>query len=375
MGNLANQMLQYMAALALQRQAPDAVIANVHLPLFNIDHAALPTGAGRTETVTAHLIDHRHLAGELASGRVERVDIRTYAQRIENFLPPEAYRPLFQIDAPPPATARPDELLINIRQGDILDGHHPDYVLIPLDFYADLLEETRLRPVFMGQLEDSPYMTALRARFPHARHLPSGGGAIDFERIRLARNIVPSISTFAWAAAWLSQAERIFQPVLGLLNPSQNRGVSLLPLDDPRYRFYHFPIHYSCDVSAFQPAHASLHRLWRFLPADRLARLLDRPPPPRQAHLYAQAFDESFYRAVNPDIADAIQDGHLPSGRAHYEATGYNEGRAGFALDRAWYCRTYPIAALEIAQNDFYDADQHWLEMGRARGYRRGVAG
>ena len=373
MGNLANQMLQFMAALALAEHAPGAVISNVHLPIFNIHHHAVP-GAGATEIVTSPRIDHAGLARHLAAGALERVDIRTYAQRIENFLPPDAYRPLFRAPIPPPPTAGPHELLINIRQGDILDGHHPDYVLIPLDFYAELIGRTGLDPVFMGQLEDSPYMAALRARFPTARFLPSGGAAVDFERIRRARHIVPSISTFAWAAAWLSEAETIHLPVLGLLNPAQNRGVDLLPLDDPRFRFYQFPLHYSCPVGQFAAAHASLAGLWRYLPADRLAPLLRRAPPPRQKHLYLQAFDESFYRAVNPDIDAAIAAGHLPSGRSHFDNTGFDEGRAAFALDRAWYCRTYPIAALEIAQNDFHDTDQHWLELGQARGYGRGGA-
>jgi hypothetical protein len=51
---------------------------------------------------------------------------------------------------------------------------------------------------------------------------------------------------------------------------------------------------------------------------------------------------------------------------------GFDEGRTGFALDRAWYCRTYPIAAVEIAQGEYWDADHHYLEAGRDRGYRRG---
>jgi hypothetical protein len=308
----------------------------------------------------------------LRSGALQRVDIRTYAQRIENFLPPACYRTELSARGPAWSGTGPDELLCNIRQGDILDGHHPDYVLIPIGFYADLIEETGLAPVFMGQLEDTPYMRLLRARFPHARFLPSRGATVDFERIRRARNIVPSISTFAWLAAWLSEANRIFLPVLGLLHPAQNRGVDLLPLGDKRYRFYVFPIHYAVPVAQAQAAHETIRGLWRYLPSDRLAAQLSRAPPPRQKPMFLEAFDETFYRAVNPDIAAAIEAGDLPSGRHHYETCGYDEGRAGFALDRAWYCRRYPIAALEVADGACCDADQHWLEIGRQRGYRRG---
>jgi hypothetical protein len=371
MGNLGNQMIQYAVAQALAARIGTVRFSNVNLPHFGILHPVIGGDFPATEIVTANAVELDRLAKALAGGTLQRVDLRTYAQRMENFLPPQAYAQIFPARSTP-ETAGPDELLCSIRQGDILDGHHPDYVLIPPDFYADLVAETGLRPVFMGQLEASPYMRTLRKRFPTARFLPSQGASVDFERIRQARYIVPSISTFSWLAAWLSEAEQIFLPVLGLLNPAQNRGVGLLPLDDPRYRFYQFPIHYGFKVAEHVAAHAALRGLWRYMPAGRLAQFLGRVPPPRPKALYLEAFDESFYRAVNPDIAEAVAAGNFPSGRFHYETTGFDEGRTGFALDRAWYCRTYPIAAVEIAQGDYWDADHHYLEAGRDRGYRRG---
>ena len=372
MGNLGNQMIQFAAAHALAARIGTVRFSNVNLPPFGIYHAAIGGDYPASETVTSHTIELDRLANALAGGTLQRVDIRTYGQRMENFLPPQSYARVFPQIAPPPQTASDTELLINIRQGDILDGHHPDYVLIPPDFYAAVLDETGLAPVFMGQLEDSPYLRTLRTRFPRARFLPSLGAAMDFARIRAARYIIPAISTFSWLAAWLSEAERIFLPVLGLLNPAQNRGVNLLPLDDRRYRFYQFPIAYGCRVAQAPTAHAALRGLWRQIPPARLGALLGRTPPPRQKEAYLGAFDEAFYQAVNPDIAAAVAEGHIPSGRHHFEATGFDEGRAAFALDRAWYCRTYPIAAVEIAQGECWDADQHYLEWGRERGYQRG---
>ena len=374
MGNLGNRAMQYLAARALAARVGEVRFSAISLPPFGIAHPPVQGDFPGTEIVTNNTIDLDRLARALLDGTLQRVDIRTYAQRIENFLPPAAYRNELTAQGPAWAGTGAGELLCNIRQGDILDARHPDYVLIPVDFYADLIEETGLAPVFMGQLEDSPYMRQLRRRFPRARFLPSRGPSVDFERIRLARHIVPSISTFSWLAAWLSEAERIYLPVLGLLHPMQNRAVNLLPLDDPRFRFYYFPIHYAAPVACTEAAQAALHGLWRFMPADRLAALIARQPAPRQKHLYLQMFDESFYRASYPDIAAAIAEGHWPDGSSHYATTGYTEGRTGFALDRAWYCRRYPIAAIEIAEGQFHDADQHWLELGRARGYGRGQA-
>ncbi len=372
MGNLGNQMIQFATAQALAARIGTVRFSNVNLPPFGVHHPAIGGDYPATEIVTSHAVQLDRLANALAAGRLQRVDIRTYGQRMENFLPPQCYAQTFPQISPPPQTSGPGELLINIRQGDILDGHHPDYVLIPPDFYEALLAETGLVPVFMGQLEDTPYSRTLRTRFPGARFLPSLGAAMDFARIRAARFIVPSISTFSWLAAWLSEADRIFLPVLGLLNPAQNRGVNLLPLDDPRYRFYQFPVAYGCGVAEASATHAALRGLWRYMPAERLSALLARTPPPRCKEAYLAAFDEAFYLTVHPDIAAAVAAGHIPSGRHHFEVTGFDEGRAAFALDRAWYCRAYPIAAIEIAQGECWDVDQHYLELGRDRGYGRG---
>ena len=51
---------------------------------------------------------------------------------------------------------------------------------------------------------------------------------------------------------------------------------------------------------------------------------------------------------------------------------GFMRAARGFELDRAWYCRTYPIAAVELGQGEAADAADHYVAVGRARGYRRG---
>jgi hypothetical protein len=38
-------------------------------------------------------------------------------------------------------------------------------------------------------------------------------------------------------------------------------------------------------------------------------------------------FDETYYLKRYPDIADALKEGRIPSGRSHYEPTGHREGR------------------------------------------------
>ncbi len=368
MGNLGNRMIQYMAALSLAHRVPGARMSQIHLPEWGIQVPPV-LGDYRTETVQAPVVPVDRLAIALASGAIERVDLRTYAQHIANFLPPDAYRGVFP--SPSVRGAGPGELLCNIRQGDVLDARHPDYVLLPVDFYADLVERTGLAPVFMGQLEDTPYMHALRRRFPTARFVPSQGAAADFAFIRASCHIVPAISTFSWLGAWLSEAVSVHMPVLGLFNPLQARATNLLPFADARYRFILFPHHYAVPVAAHEAAHAAIRHLWRAMPATSIEAIVQRPPPPRNPMAHLAAFDEGFYLHNYPDIAAAIVGGHMPTGRHHFEHYGFAEGREPFELDAAFYVGRYPIAAIELGEGLAADPVDHWVRYGRERGYRR----
>jgi hypothetical protein len=47
-------------------------------------------------------------------------------------------------------------------------------------------------------------------------------------------------------------------------------------------------------------------------------------PPP-----VVPTFDEAAYLQANPDVAQAVQDGHFPSGWDHYLRYGFREQRPG----------------------------------------------
>lgn len=103
--------------------------------------------------------------------------------------------------------------------------------------------ETGLKPVFTGQTGPSFYADALRRSFPEARFLRGNSWLDDFQTTRNAHNIVVSVSSFVWLAAWLSQtARRIYVPQLGLLNPEQRPDVDLVPRHDERFIHERFPV-------------------------------------------------------------------------------------------------------------------------------------
>ncbi len=371
-GNLANRMIQLLVAANISARVPGCLISNVSIPEWNIDLPALPFRGERIASVDWHRVEVDALAQALGEDRLDGVVFSGYGQRIENLPPLEAARRLFDGSGIAIEGYGPEHLVINVRAGEILSGQWDHYTLVPIEFYAELIERSGLRPVFMGQIGDDPYCSALRARFPQAEFRSSGGALADFELIRRSANIVLSVSTFSWLAAWLSAASLIVVPMTGFLNPFQDRDVDLAPHDDPRYRWMLFPINYAAPVAMLEAAHGPLRGLWRLVSPATVARLKQEAPRLGEVTLADEArlFDEAFYLDANPDVAEAVRRGFRDSGFAHYVSNGRGEGRNPFRFDRVWYSRQYPLAAIEVGQGDYNSLRDHYVRIGRSRGYR-----
>ena len=99
-----------------------------------------------------------------------------------------------------------------------------------MEFYQEVVEETGLHPVFMGQIAENDFTRKLRSRFPKAGYLHHNSAIEDFQTIRKAQHIVLPVSTFAWLAAWLSNAATIFFDFFGIFNPRLFSLHDLLPI-------------------------------------------------------------------------------------------------------------------------------------------------
>lgn len=270
-GNLANRMIQHMVALSVQSLATNCVLSGMELDEWGIRTAPDDGTWADLALVDEQRIDIAGTAELLASQTVRKIVHRGYGQRLENLMPRERYAGVFVSDEGGITVYDRRHLLINVRSGDVVEGRFRDYVLTPIAFYRDVIADTGLIPVFMGQLEPNPYTDALRAAFPHALFHPSQGAIRDFETVRRAANIVVAVSTFSWLAAWLSEAEQVFLPVNGLFNPLQFPACNLVPLNDPRYRFYLFPINHA--APDFETAHRAIEGQWRRVDAAELTEI------------------------------------------------------------------------------------------------------
>jgi F5/8 type C domain-containing protein len=332
MGNLANRMLQYMAARRLADLVPGAVITGVHLPEWGMqpaDAAKHKPGTRILAITRTAQFDLMRLSVMLNDGTLQGVLIQDYLQDIRFYHEPSYYRRVFT----PPAQAVHDlpafsdeELVINIRAGEILAGvdHYP---LVPVGFYQDIVEHTGLRPVLMGQLDAGPYLDRFRAVFPDARAIPSQGAVRDFQMIRSAAHVAPSVSTFSWLASWLSNARTIHLPLLGFFNPSQQLDVNLLVPEDLRWRHYLFPLSHGLPEAEALRFHDRVGKNWRMIPSEQVSYIVkNRPFIGRRAGLRIPTVDARWYLQEYPIAAAEISDGWYEDSQHHFEATGQARG-------------------------------------------------
>jgi hypothetical protein len=370
-GNIGNQMIQFLVAKTLQKLVPDLAISNSVLPAWGINYPEIER-KGRIfyfdEPQNVPFVVFREL---FSRGLVECIQYGGYGQRVSN-LPPwrEATR-YFRCTNELVKGFSSEHLVINIRGGEILDGRHPGYVLVPIDFYRRLVNRTGLKPVFMGQIDDNVYCDALRRAFPDAPFIPSGGMMHDFELVRRSVNVVPAVSTFSWLACWLSEtAENIFMPMTGIFNPFQSRDHDFAPTNDERFKFFWFPANYAGQVGDFESNHAPLQGRFRQIDDVELRRMkAEDKQRPKRLDDYAPHFDEAFYRMRYPDVSRSLTSG-LGSGFEHYIGWGFKENRQPMDFDPHRYVQAYPDAASEIGLGIYEDPIHHYVSVGASRGYR-----
>lgn len=81
-------------------------------------------------------------------------------------------------------------------------------------------------------------------------------------------------------------------------------------------------------------------------------------------------FDEEWYLAQYPDIADAVAGGHFRSARDHFVEHGYWEGRhpGHVVVDEEWYANVNSDVAEGVALGEIRTCQEHFDQHGRQEG-------
>ncbi len=242
LGGLANRMFQYMFSHVLANRIPGGYVCNAELPEWSIATIRPPMfWKYRVLRVEGyHRYDLDRIVAQFREKRARSIQFKGFAHRLEYYDRAEVAA-MFDGRAVEATTYGDDFLVINVRAGEILDGFHRNYCPMPFGFFEQLVKDSGRKPVFVGQIhDDNEYCRRLRQRFPRATFAPKVSPLTDFETLRRASHVVASVSSFSWLACWLSSAQTIHLPVAGIFDPRKRPDIDLLPMEDPRYRFYRF---------------------------------------------------------------------------------------------------------------------------------------
>ncbi|MDR6102841.1 hypothetical protein QE369_003038 [Agrobacterium larrymoorei] len=262
-GGTANQLLQSMLAKNIERVAGDVWVTGCHIPEWGVI-APLDNDPDKAIelSLTGNSIYHDDLVDIIRKGLASNEVLKGHSFRISNYAPPEFYRPIIGSSCENVTGYGSEHVVFHIRGVDILTPAHQDYYPIPFSYIDAVLKNTDASPVFVGQLGDSYYAEKLRERYPNAIYSKPQTAVEDFETLRRSSEIAVSISSFAW----LSHATTIHLPIADMLNPAQRPDIDLLPLDDPRYKFYRF------DQFKWNGTPSDIVTLWRSRPHGLFSR-------------------------------------------------------------------------------------------------------
>lgn len=364
-GGPANRALSYLVAHKIKSLSPRTQIQNINLPEWGWDHRGFPAPVVERSCKLGAFrfwLDVHGLADCLSRGEIDCLEHDAFAFNVD-FLPSrdEARNILNSIKTPQKMVGLGSKyLLCNIRAGEILHGKHRPYMPLPPTYFQKLVSDSGCSPVFMGQLEDNPYMEDLRRSFPNAAYLTGQSVEEDFAMLQDSKNVALSISTFSWLAAWLGHAERIYLPMGGIFHPNFQRQQNFVVTGDPAYRYVLLPLCGAVSLfdqpEAFFAQQDMIGRDARLISTQETEDILERSKAtwPREPRL--SGFDRDFYTTRYQEVQPMIESGIVSSAVEHYLHHGFKRRYLPFDFDEETYLLAHPEARMALAEAQYFDA-------------------
>lgn len=376
MGNVANRALQYLVAKNIQSLTPDSEIENIFLPEWGVDTRCdrVPSARSCTLGWDRYWIDVPGLADCLKRHVIDTLFLDAFCFNIEHFPTRETSRELLrdlQINQPVQGFGM-DEIVFNIRGGEVLENVQKDYIVLPKEYYQMIVQDSGLKPVFFGQIGDNEYSKYLKKAFPDARFVEGKGAIHDFEVLRRSFNIAIAVSTFSWLAAWLSHARNIYMPIGGIFNPNQMKLQNFLPIGESSYKFVALPYMeaenlYTNQKDFFEKLD-NCARYMKFIDHDDAQKILNRSRNSWASQPIVNGFEEDFYVQNNKKVDSSLYVAEL-SALQHYIHIGSRLNLRSKAFDEKFYLQRYPDAAYEVGVGEFSTLFEHYIKKGQNLGY------
>lgn len=377
MGNTANRAMQYLVAKKMEETVSDVSIENIYLPEWGIDTRCEKRSMSRSCSLgwNRYWIDVDGFADCLERRVINTLLLDAFCFNIDHFPKRETSREILRNLATGNEVIKGfglDEIVFNIRGGEVLEKVQKDYIVLPKEYYQMIINNSGLKPVFFGQIGDNAYSQYLKDAFPDARFVEGRGAIHDFEVIRQSANIGIAVSTFSWLAAWLSHAQRIYMPIAGMYNPNQMKLQNFLPIGESCYQFVAMPymeaenLYKNTDL--FFEKLNSCSRYMKFINHDEAKEILTRSQNKWPSQPIVKGFDSEYYLQQNKVIDSRLYINEL-SALQNYLHIGCRQNLAPQYFDPDFYIIQYPDAAFEVGMGYFVDLFEHYLKKGQYLGY------
>ena len=227
LGTLGNNMWQYSVSRVIAEKN------NLQLNCYSIP------GFPRTEDVVSGnsyglpLVNiEGHFFDKELSFANSRVEMKGYVQRYEYIKDHKAkVKEWFQLNVESPMEVLPTDFVVSIRRG--WNGW-PTSLCPPKEFFLDVFDNVDYeRIILCTDSFDDPYfdfIDDLDVDLVKAKYSPLE----QFALIKSANKILLTSSTFCWWAAFLSEANEIYYPMIGDLVPTESGGNWFVD-DEERY--------------------------------------------------------------------------------------------------------------------------------------------
>ena len=130
-----------------------------------------------------------------------------------------------------------DDLVMHVRLGDVvaLPRWTSCYCVVPASWCTRVIERQLRNRLYI--VTEDPTHRYLEAFSKYDPIMVSSDVLHDFCFLKASKRIILSVSTFAWWAAWFSEATEIYSPMAGLWNPLLRPDIALHVTDESRYRY------------------------------------------------------------------------------------------------------------------------------------------
>lgn len=252
-GRLGNNLFQLSLVNNIKAHFPSLDILYPHFPELNI-----PESIGYSEelnrvpdlSLTGQLIGFSGINQVIESNSDALIHCDAWGMNPEIYSSSREYlRNLFS--KPEVIKEAKEVVTFHVRGGDLWQNPpysrrkfiHPDYSAIPISFYRNVMEITRMPAEFV--IEKSVpnwYLRLLQKTLQVDLKKSKATPVHDFLQIASSKDVGLGVSTFSWMAAFIGRPSRVHMPILGIFNSEKRPDINLR-FKDWNLIEYHFEPH------------------------------------------------------------------------------------------------------------------------------------